>query len=329
MREPSEDHAKEFPTRNARAPESIHSHVTSWAARRVLLVAGKGGVGRSTTSLALAQNLAAAGHETLLLEATIGTPGPSAFAAHLASPAGPTAQRIAPRLSYARLEPRMGQELFLREIVPIPALVHAALHSRALARLLDAGPALDELGVMHQFLTLAEEQRDGALAFDRIVLDLPATGHAIALAELPNTILRIAPHGPIADRLRRGQALLHDPRSAGAIIVTIPEPLALREAVELAAGLTHAQVPIAAYLVNRAPSNPSPPGAQAELDAVFGAEVVLGRRTLEEQLTAVARIDDLRRDVSPVPVLLAEEASGDAASSLASVRRSLTAEGMR
>ena len=299
--------------------------MSSWAARRVLLVAGKGGVGRSTTALALARTLAAAGHETLLLEATVGTPGPSAFAAHLASPAGPATQRIAPRLSYARLEPRMGQELFLREIVPVPALVHAALHSRALARLLDAGPALDELGVMHHFLTLAEEQRDGALVFDRIVLDLPATGHAIALAELPNTILRIAPHGPIADRLRRGQALLHDPVRTGTVIVTIPEPLALREAVDLAAGLTHAQVPIAAFLVNRAPSHASPPGAHAELDAVFGDEAVLGRRTLEEQLTAVQRIDELRRDVAPVPVWLAEEGSDDGSSALDAVVRSLAA----
>ena len=323
MPEPSTDHAKEFPRRNAAPAGSIHDGVTSWLDRRVLLVAGKGGVGRSTTALALAQSLAAAGHETLLLEATIGTPGPSAFAAHLTSPAGPATQRIARRLSYARLEPRMGQELFLREIVPIPALVHAALHSRALARLLDAGPALDELGVMHHFLTLAEEERDGALAFDRIVLDLPATGHAIALAELPNTILRIAPHGPIADRLRRGQALLHDPVRTGAVIVTIPEPLALREAVELAAGLTHAHVPIAAYLVNRAPTSPTSPGARKELDAVFGSDVVLGRRTLDEQLTAVERIDDLRRDVAPVPVWRAEDAPGDAAASLAAIVRGL------
>ncbi len=298
-------------------------HVIAWPKRRVILVAGKGGVGRSTAAIAIAGAFADAGHRTLLLEGTVGAPGPSAFEAMLSQPPRPEPQEFGANLFHARLEPRMGQELFLREVVPIGPLVHAALHSRALARLLDASPALDELGVMHHFLTLAERRTGTSLTFDRIVLDLPATGHAIALAELPNTILRIAPHGPIADRLRRGQALLHDPLQTGAIVVTIPEPLAIREAADLAAGLEHAHVPIAAFLVNRAPVSEEKSEAKSTLAAVFGDAEILGRRTLEERLVAAARIDELRATVAPTPVLLASDAFGDATAAVAAVKQAL------
>ncbi len=291
----------------------------------MLLVAGKGGVGRSTVALALARTLAARGHETILLEATVGSPGPSAFAAHLPRPAGPEAQRMDEHLSYARLEPRHGQELFLREVLPIGSLVHAALNSKALARMLDAGPSLDELGVMHQFLTIAEQRSGRGLAYDRIVLDLPATGHALALADLPNTILRIAPRGPIADRLRRGQALLHDEHACGAVIVTIPEPLALREATDLAAGLRVAQVPVAAFLVNRANERPLPAGTREALRAVFGDRNIEGRRTLETRALAEERTRVLEREVAPIPVLRSPEVAGDAESVLRGVAHAFTA----
>ncbi len=284
--------------------------MTPWFARRVILVAGKGGVGRSTVSLALARSLSAQGHETLLVETALGRPGPSAFAAHLAVAAGPLVQTIGRHLSYARLEPRHGQELFLREVIPMGPLVHAAVHSKALARMLDAGPSLDELGVMHHFLTLAEERHGASLRYARIVLDLPATGHALALADLPDTLLRIAPRGPIADRLRRGQAILEDPRASGAVIVTVPEPLALREATDLAAGLRSSRVPVSAFLVNRAPVRPTPEGAIEVMNATFGNRTVPGRRTLTARALATDRMHLLAREIAPVPLLQCPEAVG-------------------
>lgn len=293
----------------------------SWSERRVVLVAGKGGVGRSTVSWALASRFAAAGHATLLLEAVVGVAGPSPFAAHLGGNPTPEPRTLGPRLAHARLEPRYGQERFLREVVPLGPLVHAALHSRALARMLEAGPSLDELGVLHHFLVLADERQGGRPRFDRVVVDLPATGHALALAELPNTILRIAPRGPIAERLRRGQALLHDAETTGALVVTIPEPLALREAHDLAEGFRQAAVPVAAFLVNRAPASEAPPATLESLRATFGEEQVLGRRTLEARGLGLARIGDLAKAVAPLPVLLAPEAVGPGASAAEAVGR--------
>jgi arsenite-transporting ATPase len=295
--------------------------VKPWSERRITLVAGKGGVGRSTAAWALAERLAAAGHATLLLEAVVGAAGPSAFADRLGRAPTTEPAMLAPRLAHARLEPRYGQERFLREIVPIGPLVHAALHSRALARMLDAGPSLDELGVLHHFLVLAEEESSGRPRFARIVVDLPATGHAIALADLPNTILRIAPRGPIADRLRRGQALLHDPSTTGALIVTIPEPLALREALDLAEGLGRARVPVGAFLLNRTPAEDAPPATLEALRSTFGGDEVLGRRTLEARALAGARAAELAARVAPTPLLRAHEALGSSRAAVDAIGR--------
>jgi anion-transporting ArsA/GET3 family ATPase len=178
--------------------------------------------------------------------------------------------------------------------------------------MLDAGPALDELGVMHHFLTLAEERRGADVRFARIVLDLPATGHALALADLPNTILRIAPRGPIADRLRRGQALLHDPSTSGAVVVTIAEPLALREAHDLAEGLRTTRVPVTGFVVNRAARHLPPQGALEALRTAFGDRTVEGRQTLETRVLSEDRVRALAREVAPLPVVRVPEIEGDA-----------------
>ena len=291
--------------------------------RRIWLIAGKGGVGRSTTALAVAQLFAARGERTLLLEAGLGAPGPSAFQALLGVAPGCHPQAVTGTLSCARREPRKGQELFLREVVPVGPLVRAAMHSRSLARLLDAAPALDELGVMQHFLTLVEMRSGEGFSYDRVVLDLPATGHAMALADLPNTVLRLAPRGPIADRLRRGQALLHDAATTGALVVTIPEPLALREATDLATALRRALVPVAGFLVNRSPCVPPILGVAESLAAVFGSAEVLGKRTLLEQVVADERVAKLIAMASPVPVMRAPEALHGGLDAVAAVREAM------
>jgi arsenite-transporting ATPase len=221
--------------------------------KRVLLLAGKGGVGRTTLAAAFAVRGAASGKRVLLVDAAAHA-GDAAFSpvaglfGRDAFGAEPERLPAPGELYGVRLAPRVGQERFLRRLLPFGPLVRAALGSQALARLLDVAPGFDELGIFHHFHTLLEAQP----RYDLLVVDTPATGHALALAELPDLVLRVLPRGPIADLLREGQALFHDPRRAGVVIVTLAEALPVTEASELAQGLRGHRLPVAAVIANKA-----------------------------------------------------------------------------
>src|SRR5258706_83390 len=72
---------------------------------------------------------------------------------------------------------------------------------------------------------------------ETILFDMPATGHALAMTELPDLLLRLIPRGPIAAALREGQTVMYDPERTTALVVTLAEALPVTESLELIAGL--------------------------------------------------------------------------------------------
>ena len=70
-------------------------------------------------------------------------------------------------------------------------------------RFLAAAPTFPEMGVLYRLLDLVRaKRRDGTDEHEMIIVDLPATGHALALAQIPASLLRVIPSGPIAAAVR-------------------------------------------------------------------------------------------------------------------------------
>lgn len=221
--------------------------------RRVLLVAGKGGVGRTTMTAAMARAAAGTGRRVLVTE--IGEPdGDYSPLARLYGLDSFTAryEEIEPGVRACLLWSRAGHSLFLERVLPLPALVRAGMRSGSLDRLLDAAPSFNEMGVFYRLLSLIQEERkDGTPEHELILLDMPATGHSLALTGLPEILLNLMPTGPIADLMREGQSYLNDPARAAACVVTLPETLPVTECLELVEGLRQTGVPVGAVLVNK------------------------------------------------------------------------------
>jgi anion-transporting ArsA/GET3 family ATPase len=321
------------------------SRLSPFAEKRCLLVTGKGGVGRSTIAGALAVEAARRGRRVLLTEVSDDGEDYSPLARHFQRHRLPTSpEELQPGVRGVALLPRLGQEMFFKDVLHSGALVRAALASETVRRLLNAGPSFREMGIYYQLLTYLRAKRpDGSPEYETIVVDMPATGHTLSLTGLPDLLLKLVSRGPIADALREGVTFFHDPVKSAALIVTLPEMLPVTECLELVDGLVKTRTPIGAIILNRVLPDPF---TLAERDALrpvvaanelFGSEGFhrndlarrAGRRLAEatqhpiriidemavpERALVGAVADQLEKD-TPVDVLLAESSELRRASS--------------
>ncbi len=257
--------------------------------RRIHLVTGKGGVGRTTVAAALAEAAAARGKRVLLTE--VGDPegGYSAIGRkfgrdHLT----PDPELLGPpRLKGCHVWATRGHELFARSVIPAGPLIRVALNSRALRKFVTAVPSLYELGLFFHLLKLLQAvDEEGRPEHEIIVADMPATGQTLALTALPEILLDALPEGPIPRYMREGQAFLNDPAKGVAWVVTIPELLPVTEALELIDGLRDTNVEPAAVILNRIPEDPFDAAERAALAEVLREQPMHGELAFHRMGTA-------------------------------------------
>lgn len=100
-------------------------------------------------------------------------------------------------------------------------------------------------------LTREERWRRRAGRYDLVVLDAPATGHALGLLHSPRTFGTIARVGPIFGQAERVREMLKDPQQTGYLAVTLPTEMAVGETLDLREGLrSRLEVELDATIVN-------------------------------------------------------------------------------
>ncbi len=226
--------------------------------QRIALITGKGGVGRTTVTVAMARAFVARGERVLVCEIADPEGGYSALGRHFHHETlPPNPIQLEPGILGCHLEGTVGHEMFLRSILPAGPLIRAALKSKALSKFLLAAPSFHEMGIFYHLLMLLDaKDPQGNPLYPKILVDMPATGHTLALTGLPQILLRLIPSGPIAREMRRGQDYLNNPKTGAAVVVTLPEQLPVTEALELCQGLKETNMPLASVILNRVPQNP-------------------------------------------------------------------------
>lgn len=210
--------------------------------QQVTLIAGKGGVGR--TSFAYAYAWALSQFPSILQESQ-NTKTPTKNFLLLFHPSSHLLEPI-PNTEIVELNGYRGQELFLKSALKIEQLVQFAVHSPIIHKIREATPSFQELGIFYQFLSLYRQNPTS-----RFILDLPATGHTQALISLPEILLKIIPVGPIAKLLKEGQSILYDQKKTKAHVLTLAEELPIQEAIDLIAILRRYCIPIGNLIINR------------------------------------------------------------------------------
>ncbi|MGQ0742791.1 MAG: ArsA family ATPase [Acidimicrobiales bacterium] len=306
--------------------------------RRLLLVTGKGGVGRSTVAGALALALASGGHRTLACEAD--ARGDLAeLLEHSESSFTPSPVVEDLMLMAMDTEEALGE--YLRLQLRVPVVTRLGRLARMLEFVATAAPGVREILVMGK---IAWEVREGP--YDRVVVDAAATGHIVGQLAAPATVRSLVGAGPLTQQASWVAELLADPAVTGLVIVTAPEEIPINEALDLVARVrADTDTEVAAVVVNRVWPEPFTRTEQQVFDQIrtaplsgrlaglAGGDVDPLMMTTELAVRlrrhGATHIDRLRNALDPaIPMVLVPEMFGAAAGrdTLAAVGRALVEE---
>jgi len=227
--------------------------------RRLVILSGKGGVGRTTVAAALARAAAARGKRVLIAQTDaverlgkmLGRPGPI----------GPTVREVAPGIAAVNMTPRESLHQYALMVLRYETVYRALFDNRVVRGFLSAIPGLDAYAMLGKAWWHTTEENKSAKAgqarwaYDLVILDGPASGHATAMLKIPRAILTAVPAGPLARDARTMSELLSDAARTALVIVTRPEELPAQETVELAAtARVTLKIPLGPIVVNAMPA---------------------------------------------------------------------------
>jgi len=216
---------------------------------RLLVITGKGGVGKSTVSAALALALARSGQRTLLCEVNSGG-GATALLGY--PPAGPELARLDGELWSVDVRPAEAMREYVLSKIRFERVYHAVFENPLVRAFLRFIPSLAETVMLGKVCWHMRETDGQRKRWDAVVLDAPATGHALTFLGVPQVLLDTLPPGTMAEEASWMRDMLVDPAVTGALVVALPEELPVLESIELAAGLRARHIALRAVVLNQA-----------------------------------------------------------------------------
>lgn len=216
--------------------------------KKFLFVVGKGGVGKTTVSAALALGAAKAGKRVLVAQCNAKDRMGHALSV---DPIGPDIRNVAPDLDAVNMEPGAALEEYGMMVLKVRALYKLVFENRFVSAFLRGTPGLDAWAMLGKAQHHAREQSHGRDRYDLVIVDAPATGHGLDLLRVPRVITQVAPPGLLRKEAENAWELFSDPVKSGVVLVSLPEEMPTNETLELHAAVRgELGLPIAGLVVN-------------------------------------------------------------------------------
>jgi Mrp family chromosome partitioning ATPase len=241
-------------------------------AARVVVVAGKGGVGKTTVTAVIARAASSGGRRVLVVELD----GKPALAG------------LVPGIEVLAISAPEALDEYLRDH-GFARIAKRLNRTGVIDVVGTAAPGIDDIVVLGKIKQL---ERSGE--YDLIVVDGPAAGHAITFLTSAAGLADAVSSGPVRTQAEEVLELLHDPTRCQVVLVTLPETTPVNEVVETAFALEDdVGVQLGPVVVNGVdigeplPDDETARGAVSHLDAETGrtlldaAEFRRSRREME------------------------------------------------
>jgi anion-transporting ArsA/GET3 family ATPase len=200
--------------------------------KRLIVVTGKGGVGKTTVSAALGLAAAARGKRTIVCEVSRQERMSRAFRKE---GVGFSETELAEDFWAISIDPEDALFEYLEDQIGSRRIAGFLFHNRIFEYLAAAAPGVRELATVGKIWELAQlERRHRRNApYDLVIVDAPATGHGIGMLRTPATFRDIARVGPVARQAGLIDSFIRDPVKTGVLAVALPEEMPVTETIEL------------------------------------------------------------------------------------------------
>jgi len=293
--------------------------------KRVLIVSGKGGAGKTSIAAALALTAARKGKRVCLVEIEEAESFRRLFGTELGHdpvPLGGPAEGI----DAVDVQPREMLREFLAAQIRVKALYSRLFRSPIYRYFVAAAPGLDEVMALGKVYLLAHEavretlpkdgrrrpeKKSAAAAkkaattverkrhrYDLVVVDAPASGHGVALLRVPGLIAGSVRRGPVKYYADKLVAFLGDPNQVALVTVAQPAEMPVTEAIEMRAEIReHLPIALGPVVANAVMSERFTP---EELAAVQpgGAQHDAVKRAMDSPRAFEAALRAMERRVS-------------------------------
>lgn len=202
--------------------------------KRLIVVVGKGGVGKTTVSAALSALLARRGRTTMLYQANAKEKLSTLFKGPVV---GENVVKIRDRLFAVNTNPQAALHEYGLMVLRYETVYKMVFENRFAKALVRAIPGVEDYSMLGKLWWHTTEEDRGKPRWESIVFDAPATGHAVTMLRIPTSILEAVPEGPLTRDAGKVKALLTDPGKTAVVIVTLAEEMPTNESIELAARL--------------------------------------------------------------------------------------------
>ena len=219
--------------------------------RRLLIISGKGGVGKSVVAATLGWIAAQRGKRTLLVELDTVASVSKMFGRPWGDQYRET--ELTNNLSCFHVEGKSGLEEYLRLVLKSGRFVRRIVRSPIYQYFVNVAPGLKELMAVGKLWDLEQKRIPGTNRprYDLIVADMPATGHVLSYLQMPMTAAETA-KGFVKREAQKVADLLQDPARTAFNIVTTLAEMPVNEAIELYDGArSRLHLPIGCLFVNQ------------------------------------------------------------------------------
>ena len=240
-------HARHPASKSHRGPSK--SVADELASRRFLFVTGKGGVGKTTISGALALAMASHGKRVLVamcnakerLSAILGT-----------RPIGHDVIEVAPNVHAVNILPEQALEEYGGMVIGSERVAKLVFDNKYVKAFFRAVPGLYEWSMLGKaWWHTTEKRADGSWKYDVVLLDAPATGHGLDMLRVPKVILDVVPPGVLRRDADAAWAMFRDEKQSGVVVVTLPEEMPAVETIELCQAIRgELRLPVLQVVVN-------------------------------------------------------------------------------